>query len=178
MPPPPPPRTGPLANVVCVDLTRQLAGPQASRILSDLGARVIKVEQTGSSGDLIEASPHYFAAVNHSKERVELDLRSDEGRTSFDAVIPMTSVWLAVPSLTLLRETASLPRWSQSWLLSTSYQMELAITTLDASSGSWRMWLNEVRELLVMGILSTLGLLCLRCFSTCLSIQKRSKTPL
>eukprot|EP01046_Picozoa_sp_COSAG06_P011961 COSAG06_NODE_689_length_13068_cov_9.661269_16_plen_177_part_00 len=88
----PPPRTGPLANVVCVDLTRQLAGPQASRILSDLGARVIKVEQTGSSGDLIEASPHYFAAVNHSKERVELDLRSDEGRASFDALLEAADI--------------------------------------------------------------------------------------
>ena len=88
----PPPRTGPLANVVCVDLTRQLAGPQASRILSDLGARVIKVEQTGSSGDLIEASPHYFAAVNHSKERVELDLHSDEGRASFDALLEAADI--------------------------------------------------------------------------------------
>ena len=28
-----PARTGPLANVVVIDLTRQLAGPQASRIL-------------------------------------------------------------------------------------------------------------------------------------------------
>ena len=57
-----------------------------------MGARVIKVEQSGSSGDLIEASPHYFAAINHSKERVELDLRSDEGRASLDALLGAADV--------------------------------------------------------------------------------------
>ena len=36
-------RVGPLNGVVVVDLSRQLAGPMASRILADLGARVIKV---------------------------------------------------------------------------------------------------------------------------------------
>ena len=34
----------PLSDVLVIDLTRALAGPQAAMMLGDLGARVIKIE--------------------------------------------------------------------------------------------------------------------------------------
>lgn len=87
-------RQGPLNGVVVVDLSRQLAGPQCSRILSDFGARVIRVEQAGGVGDLLEASPHFFQTLNHSKERVMLDLRSVDGRSSLDLLLESADVLL------------------------------------------------------------------------------------
>ena len=43
--------SGPLDDVVVVDLTRALAGPHAAMMLGDLGARVIKVESPGTGDD-------------------------------------------------------------------------------------------------------------------------------
>ncbi len=79
----------PLSGIVIVDLTRVLAGPYCTRLLSDMGARVIKIERPGS-GDDTRRSIHqiepgredqstYFNRVNAGKESVAIDLSSAEG---------------------------------------------------------------------------------------------------
>jgi CoA:oxalate CoA-transferase len=81
-----PVRDGPLAGLVVVDLTRVLAGPFATMMMADLGARVIKVERPGRGDDSRAYGPFhngrslYFDRVNRGKESIALDLRADAGR--------------------------------------------------------------------------------------------------
>ncbi|MDT9593427.1 CoA transferase [Nocardioides zeae] len=80
---------GPLSDIVVVDLSRALAGPHATQMLGDLGARVIKVEAPGNGDDTRgwgppfvgeegERQSTYFLSTNRNKESVALDLK-DEG---------------------------------------------------------------------------------------------------
>src|SRR5215475_10787999 len=75
---------GPLSGVTVIDLTRVLAGPFCTLILSDLGARVIKVEDP-DGGDLsralgpwIHGASGYFLSVNRGKESIALDLKKPD----------------------------------------------------------------------------------------------------
>lgn len=77
---------GPLSGVRIVDLTRILAGPFATMVLSDLGAEVIKVERPGSGDDTRTWGPPflgtescYFLSVNRNKKSVAVDLKQPEG---------------------------------------------------------------------------------------------------
>ncbi|MCB1441226.1 MAG: CoA transferase, partial [Nitratireductor sp.] len=81
---PPDPQDLPLAGLVVVDLSQFLSGPYCSLRLSDLGARVIKVERPGA-GDLsrqlylsdteIGGDSTIFHAINRGKESIALDLK-------------------------------------------------------------------------------------------------------
>jgi CoA:oxalate CoA-transferase len=53
--------SGPLADVVVIDLTRALSGPRATWLLAGLGATVIKVENP-EIGDTARLNPPYFGA--------------------------------------------------------------------------------------------------------------------
>ncbi|HSP39057.1 MAG TPA: CoA transferase [Frankiaceae bacterium] len=73
--------SGPLEGLLVVDLSRVLAGPFATMLLADLGARVIKVEKRGSGDDsrtygpFVEGRSLYFARVNRGKQSIALDLK-------------------------------------------------------------------------------------------------------
>lgn len=77
---------GALDGIVVADFSRVLAGPYATMMLADLGARVIKVERPGSGDDTRAWGPPfapdgqstYFHSVNRNKESRALDLK-DEG---------------------------------------------------------------------------------------------------
>jgi crotonobetainyl-CoA:carnitine CoA-transferase CaiB-like acyl-CoA transferase len=68
-------RPKPLHGVRVLDLTRLLPGPVATMHLADLGADVIKIEDTGA-GDYARAmqSRYFFPLVNRNKRGLRLDL--------------------------------------------------------------------------------------------------------
>ncbi|QIY53500.1 CoA transferase [Streptomyces sp. RPA4-5] len=81
---------GPLENIVVVDLSRALAGPQATMMLGDMGARVIKVEAPGRGdesrgwgppfvGPDVSPESTYFLSCNRNKESVTVNLKSPDG---------------------------------------------------------------------------------------------------
>ncbi|WP_148861408.1 CaiB/BaiF CoA transferase family protein [Marinobacter fonticola] len=96
--PPTTARQGPLSHLTVLDLSRILAGPWATQILADLGARVIKIESligddtrrwgppflTRSSGSIEDPSSGasdaaYFTCCNRNKESVCVDFSKPEG---------------------------------------------------------------------------------------------------
>jgi CoA:oxalate CoA-transferase len=93
---------GPLDGLLVVDLSRVLAGPFCTRILADLGARVVKVERPETGDDSRAYGPfagpdsgaesYYFARVNRGKESIALDLKSADGRRVLDALLARADV--------------------------------------------------------------------------------------
>jgi len=89
---------GPLDGIVVVDLSRVLAGPYATMVLVDLGARVIKVERPGIGDDARHIGPFvgdrsaYFAALNRGKESIALDLDTSPDREIFDRLLGRADV--------------------------------------------------------------------------------------
>ena len=79
-----------LDDVTVLDFTRVLAGPYCTRLLADLGARVIKIERPGEGDEtrkgyfqLEEARTDqatYFIRVNAGKQSVAIDLSHPDGR--------------------------------------------------------------------------------------------------
>ncbi|MFN2524210.1 MAG: CaiB/BaiF CoA transferase family protein [Mycobacteriales bacterium] len=73
--------SGPLAGLLIADFSRVLAGPFATMMLADLGARVVKVERPDGGDDsraygpFLDGRSLYFARVNRGKESVALDLK-------------------------------------------------------------------------------------------------------
>ena len=89
-----PVRTGPLAHVRVLDLSRIMAAPWATQIFADLGADVIKVERPGAGDDTRSWGPPflkdsdgqptreagYYLAVNRGKRSITLDLTKPAGQ--------------------------------------------------------------------------------------------------
>jgi CoA:oxalate CoA-transferase len=79
-----------LAGLTVLDFTRVLAGPYCTRLLADLGARVIKVERPGEGDDVrrgaFQLDPGrtdqatYFLRINVGKLGVAIDLATPGGR--------------------------------------------------------------------------------------------------
>lgn len=97
--------SGALDGLLVVDLTRALAGPHASMMLADLGARVIKVESPGGDDTRSWGPPFvstddgtpvstYFLSCNRNKESVTLNLKHDEDARTLARLVERADVLL------------------------------------------------------------------------------------
>lgn len=93
----------PLSGVIVVDLSRALAGPHATMMLGDMGARVIKVEAEGTGDDsrgwgppfvgaAEEKESTYFLSCNRNKESIELNLKDPPDLHLLKALIARADV--------------------------------------------------------------------------------------
>jgi crotonobetainyl-CoA:carnitine CoA-transferase CaiB-like acyl-CoA transferase len=89
-----------LSGVRVVDVSRLIPGAYATAKLADLGADVIKVEQP-PLGDYMRAQPPLhegvgllYKALNRNKRSVALDLKSDDGRAAFEALVASADLFI------------------------------------------------------------------------------------
>jgi crotonobetainyl-CoA:carnitine CoA-transferase CaiB-like acyl-CoA transferase len=95
---PAPAGTTPLAGVTVVSFEQAVAAPYCTRVLADLGARVIKVERPGT-GDFARAYDSevnglgtHFVWLNRSKESLTLDAKHPGARPVLDALLDRADV--------------------------------------------------------------------------------------
>jgi len=86
----------PLDDVTILAIEQYGAGPWGTVHLADLGARIVKLEDPGSKGDIGRYVPPFqegedslfFETFCHNKESISLDLRSAVGRATFERLVP------------------------------------------------------------------------------------------
>jgi crotonobetainyl-CoA:carnitine CoA-transferase CaiB-like acyl-CoA transferase len=90
---------GALDGITVLDFTRVLSGPYCTMILSDLGARVIKIEHPVRGDDTRHWGPPfigeesaYFLSINRNKESLTLDFKHEDGKRVLDALLPRADV--------------------------------------------------------------------------------------
>ena len=106
---------GPLKNLLVVDLTRVLVGPYCTMILSDLGARVIKVEapeigdDSRKFGPFIKDYSAYFMSLNRGKESIALNLKNVDDKKIFDKILAKADI------LVENFKPGTLEKWGYGW---------------------------------------------------------------
>lgn len=83
-----------LDGLTVLDLSRLLPGPFCSLTLAQLGADVIKIEEPDGGDYTRSLSPELFDIVNRGKQSITLDLRNDEDREHFKAMVKDADVVL------------------------------------------------------------------------------------
>lgn len=89
-----------LSDLLVLDLSRVLAGPYATMVLADLGARVVKIEQPGIGDETRQWGPPfaanglsaYFIAVNRNKQSVAINLKHPTGQAIVRALAQRADV--------------------------------------------------------------------------------------
>jgi itaconate CoA-transferase len=90
----------PLAGITVVALEQAVAAPFATRQLADLGARVLKIERSGSGDfargydETVHGLSSYFVWLNRGKESVALDIKDPADRALLDAMLAQADVFV------------------------------------------------------------------------------------
>ena len=106
---------GPLKGLLVLDLTRVLVGPYCTMVLSDLGARVIKVEapevgdDSRSFGPFVEDQSAYFMSLNRGKESIALNLKNNEDKKIFEKILAKADI------LVENFKPGTLEKWGYGW---------------------------------------------------------------
>ena len=106
---------GPLKNLLVLDLTRVLVGPYCTMMLSDLGARVIKVEapeigdDSRKFGPFIEDYSAYFMSLNRGKESIGLNLKNTDDKKIFEKILAKADI------LVENFKPGTLEKWGYGW---------------------------------------------------------------
>ncbi len=106
---------GPLSGLLVLDLTRVLVGPYCTMILSDLGARVIKVEapevgdDSRSFGPFVEDQSAYFMSLNRNKESIALNLKNEKDKKIFEKILPKADILIEN------FKPGTLNKWGYGW---------------------------------------------------------------
>jgi len=106
---------GPLKGLLVLDLTRVLVGPYCTMVLSDLGARVIKVEApeigdvSRKFGPFIEEQSAYFMSLNRGKESIALNLKNEEDKKIFEKILAKADI------LVENFKPGTLEKWGYGW---------------------------------------------------------------
>ena len=104
-----------LKNLLVVDLTRVLVGPYCTMILSDLGARVIKIEapeigdDSRKFGPFIKDYSAYFMSLNRGKESIALNLKNDDDKKIFEKILSKADI------LVENFKPGTLEKWGFGW---------------------------------------------------------------
>ena len=106
---------GPLKNLLVLDLTRVLVGPYCTMMLSDLGARVIKVEapevgdDSRNFGPFIDDYSAYFMSLNRGKESIALNLKNIDDKAIFEKILAKADI------LVENFKPGTLEKWGYGW---------------------------------------------------------------
>ena len=106
---------GPLKDLLVVDLTRVLVGPYCTMILSDLGARVIKIEAPEIGDDSRKFGPFvgdysaYFMSLNRGKESIALNLKNDDDKKILEKILDKADI------LVENFKPGTLEKWGFGW---------------------------------------------------------------
>jgi crotonobetainyl-CoA:carnitine CoA-transferase CaiB-like acyl-CoA transferase len=81
----------PLSDIRILDLTWVVSGPQASRLLADYGAEILKIERP-TVGDPVRANHGMFVYFNRNKKAIQIDLNDPEGLNTFKELLLVSDV--------------------------------------------------------------------------------------